>query len=74
MRFNTVYIRRDYGGFEFGLDAVTPVTWCFTVRRSIPKLAYTGFSIECADPAKVAAMPNPFFGSLHDLKRALLPQ
>ena len=71
MRYNTVYVRRDHGGFEFGLDRVTPVTWYFTSRRSIPKLAYTGYSIETANPEKVAAVSNPFYGSYNDLIAAL---
>ena len=71
MRFNTVYVRRDYGGFTFGLDAVTPVLWYFTTRRATPKLAYRGFSLADADPAKVSTIANPFIGSLNELKKAL---
>jgi hypothetical protein len=71
MRYNTVYVRKDHGGFEFGLDRVTPVTWYFSPRRSVPKLAYVGYSIETVDQDKLAAIPKPFIGSYYELREAL---
>jgi hypothetical protein len=73
MKFNSVYIRGDAGGFEFGLDRVTPQSWHFTARRVAPKSARYAFGLAAADPGKVAAISNPFIGSYNELREALKP-
>jgi hypothetical protein len=73
MKFNSVYIPADAGGLEFGIDAVTPVTWHFTPRKIAPKSARYAFGLAAADPAKVASISNPFIGSYNELRDALKP-
>jgi hypothetical protein len=64
-----VYCSRRQGGFEFGLDAVTPVAWTFTRGNVVPRHAYTWYSCKGVDQAKLAALPDTVVCSLNELRR-----
>ncbi len=66
----SVYVN-DTGGCQFGIDRVTPVTWHFTTRKVAPRSCWAGYGLQDADPAKLAAIAKPFYGSYYELRNAL---
>jgi hypothetical protein len=72
VKYNSVYCL-DEGGFMFGLDRVTPVTWYFTPRKVGPSKAYACFSLDHpqCDPAKVNSMPRAVIASFNELRASL---
>lgn len=44
-RYQGVYVDKRDGGFEYGMDAVTPVRFVFTVNKSAPKFAYRSWAL-----------------------------
>ncbi len=74
MRARTlVYVDARQGGFEFGMDYLTPVEWTFSRGSRLPRRAYVAYSLDDpkADRAKIEALPATFIGTIKELRDAI---